>query len=114
MFSGIIKHTGKINKIYINKNNSSLEILSNIKFHKNEIGSSISCSGTCLTLENYNVRLSKYYISKDNWDAGIHPSPRDRAREDFTTVITNRVVRARIGITRASCSRFESVFPNLM
>ena len=28
MFSGIIKHTGKINKIYKNNNNCTIEILS--------------------------------------------------------------------------------------
>lgn len=65
MFNGIIKHTGKINKIYKNNNNCILEILSKIKFSKNEIGSSISCSGTCLTLEKYKGNLSKFYISKE-------------------------------------------------
>ena len=38
---------------------------SKIKFSKNEIGSSISCSGTCLTLEKYKGNLSKFYISKE-------------------------------------------------
>ena len=65
MFSGIIKHTGKISKIYKNINNCTLEILSKIKFSKLEIGSSISCSGTCLTLEEYKRNLSKFYISKE-------------------------------------------------
>ena len=65
MFSGIIKHTGKINKIYKNNNNCTVEILSKMKFSKSEIGSSISCSGTCLTLEKYKRNISKYYISKE-------------------------------------------------
>ena len=65
MFSGIIKHTGKINKIYKNNNNCIIEIFSNIKFLKSEIGSSISCSGACLTLEKYKKNLSKFYISKE-------------------------------------------------
>ena len=65
MFSGIIKHTGKINKIYKNTNNCTIEILSKIKFSKSEIGSSISCSGACLTLEKYKGNLSKFYISKE-------------------------------------------------
>ena len=65
MFNGIIKHTGKISKIYKNNNNCIIEILSKIKFSKNEIGSSISCSGTCLTLEKYKGNLSKFYISKE-------------------------------------------------
>ena len=65
MFNGIIKHTGKISKIYKNDNNCIIEILSKIKFSKNEIGSSISCSGACLTLEKYKGNLSKFYISKE-------------------------------------------------
>ena len=65
MFSGIIKHTGKINKIYKNTNNCTIEILSKIKFSKIEIGSSISCSGACLTLNKYKGNLSKFYISKE-------------------------------------------------
>ena len=65
MFSGIIKHTGTINKIYKNNNNCTIEILSRIKFSKSEIGSSISCSGACLTLEKYRKNLSKFYISKE-------------------------------------------------
>jgi len=65
MFTGIIKFTGKVNKIYKTNNNCTVEILSKIKFSKSEIGSSISCSGTCLTLEKYKKNLSKYYISKE-------------------------------------------------
>ena len=65
MFSGIIKHTGKINKIYKNNNNCTIEILSKIKFSKYEIGSSVSCSGACLTLEKYKRDLSKFYISRE-------------------------------------------------
>ena len=68
MFNGIIKHTGKISKIYKNNNNCIIEILSKIKFSKNEIGSSISCSGACLTLEKYKGNLSKFYISKETLD----------------------------------------------
>ena len=65
MFNGIIKQTGRISKIYKNNNNCNIEILSKIKFSKNEIGSSISCSGACLTLEKYKGNLSKFYISKE-------------------------------------------------
>ena len=65
MFTGIIKNTGKISKIYKNSNNCIVEIQSKIKFSKSEIGSSVSCSGTCLTLEKYKKNLSKFYISKE-------------------------------------------------
>ena len=65
MFTGIIKYTGEINKIHKNKNNCIMEISSKIKFSKSEIGSSISCSGACLTLKKYKKNLSKFYISKE-------------------------------------------------
>ena len=65
MFNGIIKHTGKINSIYRNNNNCIIEVVSKIKFKKYEVGSSIACSGTCLTLEKYSGNLSKFYISKE-------------------------------------------------
>ena len=64
MFNGIIKNTGIINKVYRKNNNTTVEILSNIKFSKKEIGSSISCSGACLSLENFRGKLSKASISK--------------------------------------------------
>ena len=65
MFNGIIQYTGKINKLYKKNNNCIIEISSKIKFSKSEIGSSISWSGTCLTLEKYKGNLSKFYISKE-------------------------------------------------
>ena len=68
MFSGIIKNTGKINKIYSAKKNCNIEIISNIKFNKSDIGSSVSCSGTCLTLEKIKKNLSNFYISKETLD----------------------------------------------
>ena len=63
MFNGIIKNTGKIKKISKKGKNCILEISSNIKFKKNEIGSSISCSGACLTLEKFIKNTSKFYLS---------------------------------------------------
>ena len=65
MFSGITTHTGKINKIYRRNNNCILEIESNMPFKKEEIGSSISCSGTCLTLEKYKKKIARFYLSKE-------------------------------------------------
>ena len=63
MFSGIVTHIGKVHKIYKKNKNCVLQIKSNMKFLKNEIGSSISCSGTCLTLESYNKTFAKFFLS---------------------------------------------------
>tara|TARA_B100001123_G_C15063241_1_gene928475 strand:+ start:249 stop:833 length:585 start_codon:yes stop_codon:yes gene_type:complete len=65
MFNGIIKHTGKINKINRKKNYSRIEIFSKMKFSQSDIGSSIACSGACLTLEKFRRNLSCFYISKE-------------------------------------------------
>ena len=65
MFAGIIKNTGKIHRVYKRKNNCIIEILSKMKFVNNEIGSSISCSGVCLTLDNLNKKKSIFYVSKE-------------------------------------------------
>ncbi len=65
MFNGIIKNTGKVYKLYKNKNNCTLYISSNLNFNNKEVGSSVCCSGACLTLESHNGNLSKFYISKE-------------------------------------------------
>ena len=74
MFNGIIISTAKIHRILKKDNNCVLELLSKMKFKKNEIGSSISCSGVCLTLEKYNKNISKFYISKETLNKTIFKS----------------------------------------
>ena len=74
MFNGIIKNTGKINKIYINNNNCFIEISSKMKLKKDEVGSSISCSGVCLTVEKFNNNLVKFYVSKETLNKTIFKS----------------------------------------
>ena len=65
MFNGIIKDTGKVKKIYKDKNNCLLEISSKLNLKKSDIGSSISCSGACLTLDQIKKRNIVFYISKE-------------------------------------------------
>jgi len=65
MFTGIISHTGKIKKISKNNKNCLLKIYSKMKFSKKEIGDSLSCSGTCLTLEATFRNVYKFYLSKE-------------------------------------------------
>ena len=74
MFNGIITNTGKIKNIIKKNNNCSIEILSKLIFNKNDIGSSISCSGACLTLENYTSKISKFYLSKETLNKTIFKS----------------------------------------
>jgi len=65
MFSGIIRNTGKISRISKKNNNCIMEILPKMKFTKNEIGSSISCDGVCLTLVSYKKYISRFYVSQE-------------------------------------------------
>ena len=74
MFSGIITHTGQIKKITKIKNNCIIQIKSKIKFTKDEIGSSISCSGACFTLEKYTNNVSSYYLSSETLKRTIFKS----------------------------------------
>jgi len=74
MFNGIITHTGKIIKINKKNNNCFLEVESKMKFKKSELGSSISCSGACLSLEKYNRNISKFYLSKETLKRTIFKS----------------------------------------
>ena len=74
MFNGIIKNTGVINNIIKKNNNCFLELSSKLRFNNDEIGSSISCSGACLTLEKYKKNLSQFYISKETLSKTIFQS----------------------------------------
>ena len=65
MFNGIIKYTGKIEKVITKNNNCNIEVKSKMKFKKNEVGSSISCSGVCLTIEKIKNNSVQYYLSKE-------------------------------------------------
>ena len=65
MFNGIIKSTGIINIISKKGKNCKLILSSKSNFSKKDIGSSISCSGACLTLENVSKNLNKFYLSKE-------------------------------------------------
>ena len=74
MFNGIIRNTGKISKIHKKDNNCYIEISTKMKFTKSEIGSSISCSGSCLTIENYDKKHVRFYVSKETLDKTIFKS----------------------------------------
>ena len=62
MFNGIIYNMGKIKNIKKSSKYVSgslvLEIVSNIKFKKSDIGESVCCDGVCLTL----IRIKKNHF----------------------------------------------------
>ena len=50
MFNGIIYNRGFLKSTKKIKNNSIIELKSNIKISNSDIGGSIACDGVCLTL----------------------------------------------------------------
>ena len=71
MFSGIIKNKGIVSKIDKKNKNCLLEVASSMTFKKNDIGSSISCSGACLTLESFSGKISKFFVSNETLNRTI-------------------------------------------
>ena len=68
MFNGIIYSTGTIKNILKNKKSLLIGIKSNLNFKQNEIGSSINCSGVCLTLTKIQKDIIYFYISNETID----------------------------------------------
>ena len=63
MFNGIIYNNGIVKNLKKGKNSLILEVKSNIKISKFEIGSSIYCNGVCLTLRNLKKNMLSFYLS---------------------------------------------------
>ena len=68
MFTGIIKNIGIIKELKKKNNGYYLSVTSDLSFTKKDIGTSISCSGVCLTLtkiiKNKNKNELFFYLSK--------------------------------------------------
>ena len=69
MFNGIIYNKGIIKNIkksskYVS-GSKVIEITSNIKFKKSDIGESVCCDGVCLTLIRIKKRSFLFYLSKE-------------------------------------------------
>ena len=65
MFNGIIYNTGSILKISKNKGSSDITLKTNISFKKTEIGSSLCCNGTCLTITKIKKNDVSFYLSSE-------------------------------------------------
>jgi len=63
MFNGIIFNSGIVQSIKKTKNSSLVEIKSNLKISKKDIGCSISCNGVCLTLIAVKNKSLFFYLS---------------------------------------------------
>ena len=69
MFNGIIYNQGTIKNIKRNpkyiKGSLVIEVESNIKFKKNDVGESVCCDGVCLTLIKIKKKSFLFYLSKE-------------------------------------------------
>ena len=65
MFNGIIYKIGKILKITKGNNYSEVVLKTNCKFKKSEIGSSLCCNGTCLTITKIQNNIVSFYLSQE-------------------------------------------------
>ena len=65
MFNGIIYNTGKVSYLKKGSKSCTIGIKTNLNFKKKDIGSSISCNGVCLTLENIKKKMIFFYISNE-------------------------------------------------
>ena len=65
MFNGIIFNTGKIKSIKRSANNALISIETGLKFTTNDLGSSVSCNGVCLTVIKIKNKVINFYVSKE-------------------------------------------------
>jgi len=65
MFNGIIFNKGKVDKIFKRKEGINLFVRSNLSLKPKDLGISISCDGTCLTLVSIKNKTLEFYLSKE-------------------------------------------------
>ena len=65
MFNGIIFNQGKVDKIFKRKKGINLFIKSNLSVKSKDLGVSISCDGTCLTLISKKNKILEFYLSNE-------------------------------------------------
>ncbi len=65
MFNGIIFNQGKVDKIVKRNKGINLFIKSKLSLKSNDLGISISCDGTCLTLISKINNILEFYLSNE-------------------------------------------------
>ena len=68
MFNGIIYNNAIVEKISGGKKSTEITLKTNLFFKNTEIGSSLCCNGTCLTITNIKKNLISFYLSKETLD----------------------------------------------
>jgi riboflavin synthase len=65
MFNGIIYSSASVKKITLSANSAEIILKTDLAFNKSELGSSLCCNGTCLTIIKINRNLISFYLSKE-------------------------------------------------
>ena len=65
MFNGIINNKARIINIVHNSNSIILEVTSNLKLKKSDLGASLSCNGVCLTVSKITNKSFFFYLSNE-------------------------------------------------
>ena len=65
MFNGIIFNQGTVKKILKRKKGINLFLKSNIVLNNQDLGISVSCDGSCLTLTSIRNKLMEFYLSNE-------------------------------------------------
>ena len=65
MFNGIIYNTGIIKNISKSTNSLEISLKTRLAFKKSEIGNSLNCNGTCLTITSVSKDLISFYLYKE-------------------------------------------------
>ena len=65
MFNGIIFKTGKVKKIFKNKDSIYVGIQSKTNLNMKDIGASVCCDGICLTLTEIKNKILYFYVSNE-------------------------------------------------
>jgi|TARA_Y100000389_G_scaffold199006_1_gene236580 riboflavin synthase len=81
MFNGVIFNTGRVKLIKKNKNSIEIGVETKLKFSKNELGSSVSCDGVCLTVIKSTNKLVYFYISNETLK-----------RSNFSIIKINKII----------------------
>ena len=65
MFNGIIYNRASVQKILRRKSSAEITLKTSLFFDQSEIGSSLCCNGTCLTITRIKKNLIYFYLSKE-------------------------------------------------
>jgi|TARA_B110000914_G_scaffold218756_1_gene226455 riboflavin synthase len=65
MFNGIVYDTGIVEGVVKSKDSLEIILKTNLVFHKSEVGNSLCCNGTCLTITKIKKKTVSFYLSKE-------------------------------------------------